>query len=306
MQNRRRLLAAGIGALGVPAGVGRAASAMDEHYAESVAMDALSGDLATSLGVRLARFPPQGTGSAWISVHIAGTDYSVVDPGLSLTEPGPTPVHAAMADFQVTGTSEARFESFERGSSAMHGRVRARSLLKATGHPEPGPGDIPASIDARFRVVHAPVQVRPGRTEVMGYVSALVVVDGVRHEVEAPGKWHEQIGPRPRFAPAFTYFFVQGDGIGLMVSRHARGAWGYVFAEGRTARLVAFEIDPYGTPTRRFTATLADGREISGTATVLRETSVPIEGKRRPGATVTVKSDLGSMAGALNDWNPKA
>ena len=306
MQNRRQLLTAVTMLPGLPSRARSATASMDEHYAESVAMDALSDDLSMALGVRLARFPPQSTGSVWISVHVSGTDYAVADSDLALSRPGPTPVDAAQAELQVTGTSAAHFESFQRGGMGMHGRVQARSLLRATGHPEPGTGDVPVAIDAHFRVAHVPVQVRPGRTEVMGRVSATVVIDGARHEVEAPGKWHEQIGPRPRFAPAFTYFFVQGNGIGLMVSRHARGAWGYVYTDGEIQPLAAFDIEPYGTASRRFTAVLEEGRQINGTATVHRETSVPIEGRRRPGATVTVESDIGVMAGILNDWNPDA
>ena len=35
---------------------------MNEHYAESVAINALSRDLTKSLDVRLGRFPPKNTG----------------------------------------------------------------------------------------------------------------------------------------------------------------------------------------------------------------------------------------------------
>jgi hypothetical protein len=305
MPNRRRLLATALGLCTFPAGARLAATGtMDQSYAESVAIDALSRDLSKAFGVRLGRFPPKGSGTLWISAYVDGSHYAMADAGLSLAHDGPSLLEAPTCTFRVSGSSEAIFESAQRGSAGMTGSVRARSMVQATEHPDPGLGTIPVSVTAEFRVAHEPVQVRPGRMEVMGSVSAELVIDDVLHTLDAPGKWHEQVGPRPRFAPAFTYLFVQGDGIGIMASRHERGAWGYVLSDGATTALAALDIDPYGTRTRTFTATLADGRKITGTATVERETSVPIEGKRRPGTTVVVESDLGRMIGALNDWNP--
>ena len=90
-----------------------------------------------------------------------------------------------------------------------------------------------------------------------------------------------------------------------MTTRHASGAWGYVFRDGEVTTVEAMDIAPYGLRERRFTLRLMDGRSVSGTATVVREVSVPIEGKRRPGATVMVESELGLMVGVLNDWNPE-
>lgn len=307
MPNRRGLLSATLGLWAVPTRAQLAATmSIDPDYAESVAIDALSRDLSRSFGIRLARFPPKGTGTLWVSAYIDGDYYAVADSGLALANPDPTPIEATACDFRVSGTSDATFASTGRGTAAMMGSVQARSRLHAAEHPQPGIGITPVTVRAQFRVAHEPVQVRPGRMEVMGFVTGELVIDDVVHVFDEPGKWHEQVGPRPRFAPAFTYLFVQGDGVGIMVSRHQRGAWGYVFADGKTIRVTALDIDPYGTTTRDFTATLADGRRIHGRATVQRETSVPIEGKRRPGATVIVESDVGRMIGVLNDWNPDA
>ena len=277
---------------------------MDKHYAESVSISALSEDLSRSFDVRLGRFPPQGTGSLWISAYIDGVYYAVADESLELAHLNPSDIDHEAVEFQVTGSSTAHFESSGRNSPRMTGIVRATSMLHGAEHPGPGTGTIPVSVTAEFRVAHRPVEVRPGRMEVMGSIKAELLIDGAVCQFDSPGKWHEQTGSRRSFAPAFTYLFVQGDGIGIMATRHVQGAWGYVFANGVTTRLTGFEIDPYGSRTRVFTATLEDGRTISGTAEARRQTSVPIEGRRRPGATVAVKSDLVPMAGALNDWNP--
>jgi len=213
-------------------------------------------------------------------------------------------VQQADVAFAVTGESAASLQGVARYQSDMRGTLQARAKLHATAHPEPGTGTIPVEISASFTAEHTPINVRPGRLEVMGRVQGTVHINGVPHAINLPGKWHEQTGVRPSFAPAFTYLFVQGRQRGLMTTRHAGGAWGYVFRDGQTEAVTAMDIEPYGQPQRRFTATLENGEQIEGRAQVLREVSVPIEGKRRPGATVVIDGDLGRMVGVLNDWQP--
>jgi hypothetical protein len=318
-RTRRRLLVAGGAwllagvARSAPGGAGTSGlepdmpegDAMHPDYAESVAVSGLATDAGSGFGARLGRFPPRGSGSLSMSAHVGGRHYAVSDAPLTLVASGATPIDAREATFAVAGASQATFASSDRHTPAMHGRVLAQSRAHGATHPEPGIGDIPILIEATFRVGHPPVQVRPGRMEVMGRVLATVTVGDERHVFDVPGKWHEQVGPRRRFAPAFTYLFVQGDGIGIMASRQVAQTSGYVLEQGTTTAISRLDIDPYGSPERRFTATLADGRRITGVARVLRETSAPIEGQRRPGATVRVESDIGSMVGALNDWDPR-
>jgi hypothetical protein len=186
----------------------------------------------------------------------------------------------------------------------MRGVLTARGHLHRDAHPDTGPGNVLVQIEATLEATHEPIKVRPGRIEVMGQVVGVARVESSFHRFELPGKWHEQAGERPSFAPAFTYLFVQGAGVGLMATRHERGAWGYVYAHGETEAVTDLEIDAYGTSERAFTATLANGARVRGRARVVREVSVPIEGSRRPGATVLVESDLGSLVGVLNDWQP--
>ena len=47
------------------------------------------------------------------------------------------------------------------------------------------------------------------------------------------------------------------------------------------------------------------GQVIEGEAAVRRQNSVPIEGQRRPGSTVVLTTNVGKMAGHLNDWQPR-
>lgn len=281
---------------------------LQSHFAESVAVSALSEDLAFGFSVRLARFPPKGTGNLWMSVDIGETHYAVADEGLDLTNRDRTPVGQIEAEFEVVGSSTARFVTQQRHTRSMHGVVEARSFahIAHLGHdPKEGRGSVPMMVRVAFDVVHDPVHVRPGRMEVMGRVHGVVQVGDAEYPFDMPGKWHEQTGPRKGFAPAFTYLFVQRDDVGIMANRFVDSAWGYVLQNGVTTPVVGMEIDPYGTNPRHFSITLRDGRKIEATARIAREVSVPVEGHRRPGATVVVDGELGRMVGALNDWDPE-
>lgn len=277
---------------------------MDEHFAESVAVSGLSEDITFSFSLRLGRLPPKDSGTLWMSSNIGGVHYAVAESQLALTSRDATPIKDSEVTFEVVGDSSAKFRSHMRHTGSMHGEVEARALAHPSSHPEEGAGEIPMSVSVAFRVGHMPVYVRPGRMEVMGRVNGRVQVGDIAHEFDMPGKWHEQTGPRPKFAPAFTYLFVQGEGIGIMTSKHVNTAWGYVLQNGAITAVTALDIDPYGANPRHLTVTLEDGRKIEATARIIREVSVPIEGHRRPGATVIVDSEIGLMVGALNDWDP--
>ncbi|MEX0941483.1 MAG: hypothetical protein WD002_02955 [Pseudomonadales bacterium] len=279
---------------------------MDPEYAESMAVSGLQEDTTFSFIVRLARFPLKRKATLWVSAYIDGIDYAVTDEALSLSHDQATPIAKQEVEFEASGGSRAAFRSFDRHSAKMHGVVFAGSKAHKGEHPEPGSGSLPIVIETAFKVSHTPANVRPGRMEMMGRVAGTIMLGGDSWQFDMPGKWHEQVGPRPNFAPAFTYLFVQGEGIGIMTSKHARSAFGYLLANGETIAINDMQIEPYGNNPRAFTVTLEYGHQINGNARIIRETSVPIEGKRRPGATVIVDSDIGRMVGVLNDWNPDA
>ena len=102
--NRRDVLAS-LALLALPSGLRPAlGSDLNEHYAESVAIDALSRDLRKSFGVRLGRFPPRGSGTLWVSAYIDGSHYAVADAGLDLAHPGASPIGEPSCDFSVSGS----------------------------------------------------------------------------------------------------------------------------------------------------------------------------------------------------------
>ena len=280
------------------------AVAADPNYAESVAMTGHSTDANTTFDVRIARFPASDHGTLWVYVYIDGRQFGLVDETVGLANPEVTDVSGTDSEFEVTGVSSATLAAAARDTHAMQGRLQARGRLQATAHPTPGAAEVSAEINAVFYADHAPIHVRPGRIEVMGRVHGSILIDGTAHLIDIPGKWHEQVGVRPQFAPAFTYLFVQGEHRGLMATRSIGGAWGYVYDNGAIRNIVELDISPYGAAERQFTATLDDQSVLRGTAQIVREVSVPIEGRRRPGATVVVESDIGRLVGVLNDWNP--
>jgi hypothetical protein len=183
--------------------------------------------------------------------------------------------------------------------------VRVSAGAHETAEPPTSVGPNRLSIEGQFDSSHRPVQVRPGRLEVMGYGSTVVRIDGRTRRIRGYGKWHEQVGDRPRFAPAFTYFNVIGERIGLLAGWRKAGAYGYAWFDNKTVAVKAARFDPIA-ERRKFHVELEDGNVIDGEAVTKRVIQVPIEGQRRPGATVLVVSSLGRMTGHLNDWNPAA
>ncbi len=276
-----------------------------DGYAESVALTGHSADGDVTFDVRIARFPSEGRGTLWFYVYIDGAQYALVENELSLPDAGRTDVSLAAASFAVAGDAAARLDAEGRDAQQMSARLEARGRLHATAHPGVGSGAVPVTLAATFQAQHAPIRVRPGRLEVMGRAEGTVTIAGQQRQFSVRGKWHEQTGTRPNFAPAFTYFFVQSEAGGMMAIKHAAGAWGYVLEGDEVTPVEAMRIDGYGGDQRAFMLALADGRQVHGSAEVLREVSVPIEGQRRPGATVVVSSDLGELVGVINDWDPQ-
>jgi len=137
----------------------------------------------------------------------------------------------------------------------------------------------------------------------MGRIWATVRTPSGVNKFQGFGKWHEQVGDRPRFASAFTYLGVMGDRIGLLAVWLKAGAFGYARLGNQTIPVKTVVIDPIG-PRRRFRVELDNGRVIEGEAVTKRAISTPVEGSRRPSTTVMVKSDIGPMVGNLNDWDP--
>jgi hypothetical protein len=292
------------------------AAPISAHYAESAALVGWSADGSEEVSVRLARSPARGVGTLWLSIFEGAWSYSVaLDPVTLGDERGRTAVEDGDATFAVGGPAsptsgqapagKARFACRARHSAAMACTIEAEAVAHRTPHPPLGAGTFPVRLEATFIASHLGVSARPGRLEVFGRVDATIETpQGVRR-LAVPGKWHEQTGERPRFAGAFTYFSVTGRGGSLLALNVAGGTAGFALLDGHTVPVRTFSIDEAGSPRRRFAVTLEDGRTIDGETTVVRETSVPIEGRRRPGATVLARTSAGEMVGHLNDWKPE-
>ena len=268
----------------------------------------MSDDASTEISLRLARFPEQNLGTVWLHVATEAGAWSLADESFELASSRATPVAEDTVSFDAwNGAQSIRFDAVQRNSGKMQGRVTGKFLVSATRHPESIPGDIPVTVDLRFDARSEGYK-NQGRWEMTGQVSGFVTVDDNSYFMAADGKWHEQTGPRAGFAPAFRYFNVQNSDAAILAIQYAERFRGYAMLGDGIHDLTAVAIDPPGSypgAERKFSLTLDNGQNVSGTARIVQEWSVPIEGQRRPGASVVVDSNLGRLTGSLNDWEPR-
>ncbi|MBZ5608977.1 MAG: hypothetical protein LAP38_12010 [Acidobacteriia bacterium] len=296
--NRRQVLSAAVASLlrGQEPGLPPA-------YAESAALDAFTPDATDEIAIRLGRFPRRGDATLWVTVCLGDKVYSAALENLKLGSfKGRTPVETEKATFAVLGDGEAHMTRTR--NAGLLGSARVTAGAHESAEPPPGAGPVRIRIDANFESGHHPVQARPGRMEVMGHAEAVIHVAGRVSRIRGHGKWHEQVGDRPRFAPAFTYLNVIGDRTGLLAVWRKAGAYGYAWIEDKIVAVKTAQFDPIAAR-RKFRVELENGTVIDGETVTHRVVSVPIEGRQRPGATVLVTSSIGPMTGHLNDWDPK-
>ncbi|MCR9261888.1 MAG: hypothetical protein NXH95_19395 [Pseudomonadaceae bacterium] len=282
---------------------------LPDHYAESTMLFALSADGEQEVSLRLARFPLTGKATVWLHIADGEAAWAMAHEQFESSNQA-TPVNEDVAEFGAgLGTQTVKFVSQKRNGEQMLGHLSAELLAVASRHPELGEGVVPVSVDLMYRSSSAGYRSATGRWEMTGSVSGTVTVQGKTIVFDDPGKWHEQIGPRARFAPAFTYFNVQNESVALLAIAFAQGVSGYAMLNGEIYELQSFEIQgPDATP-RKFEAQFYDARtdelqRIEGRARAVQQWSVPIEGQRRPGTAVIVETNLGEMFGSLNDWQP--
>lgn len=289
------------------------ASALSATYAESVEVSGMTADGALELSVRLARFPSRDAGTLWVTVGIGDRIYNAALDNVGLANfTARTHVEDVDAQFEVKAGADNAAVLSRRHDNGLEGLARVTVGAHLTADPPTGPGPQLLTIDTRFASDHTPVYVLPARLEVMGHITATIRTPEGVHTIDGPGKWHEQTGNRPRFAAPFTYLTALGDQHGLLAVKRQPTAFGFAWIGRDIMKVRRVEIDA---PTsamssqrdspaahRKFRVEIENGRVIEGEATTLRTISLPIEGQRRPGATVAVTSTIGPMVGHINDW----
>jgi hypothetical protein len=270
-----------------------------------VALTVIQPDAGREVSLRLARILGGQYATMWAGFEGPEGDYAMADRAPLEAAAVATATDREAAAFQLTGDWSTRFERADRSLASMNGSAEMTGKLHAGSEPPEGAGVHPARITLSFKALHAPVLVRPGRLEVFGRGRGRIELPGGTFEVGGYAKWHEQVGDRPRFAPAFTYVTLQGESAALLAVASAAGQYGFVLRDGRTTRVRRLEISPLSLE-RTFRAELEDGAIIRGVTRALRSTSVPIEGVRRPSSTVVAETDLGQLIGNINDWRPDA
>ena len=304
--DRRRLIMTAAASWIAADGAGaQPAAAKPSTYSESVMGMVFAPDGSQALSARLARLVGQGSATIWAGYESTDAAFGVADVGVLAKGAGPTAVTKDAAVFDQAGTWDSRFERSGRSGAGMTGVARVRGGLHASADPPEGEGPLAGRIEIRFRALHVPVLVREGRMEVFGRGEGRIVLPDREVKFSGYAKWHEQVGDRPRFAPAFTYVALSGGDVALLAVTRGASANGFALENGKTTLVTALEISDLAAQ-RRFKATLADGRTVQGTARTLRTSSEPIEGQRRPSATVAAETTLGPMVGQINDWRPAA
>jgi len=136
----------------------------------------------------------------------------------------------------------------------------------------------------------------------LGRVSATLRTSSGVFTFGGPGKWHEQTGNRLRFAAPFTYLTAASRDHGLLAVARQPAPFGFAWIGRDTIRVNTVRIAPPA-GRRAFTVELEDGRRIDGETRTIRTISTPVEGQRRPSATIVVTSTIGDMIGHVNDWS---
>jgi hypothetical protein len=178
-------------------------------------------------------------------------------------------------------------------------------LALGVGHRGPdapeGAGRVELRVAARFVAAGPAGASLPGRSEVLGSVTATLGIDKRTVDLSGYGHWHEQGQSTPRFTTPFTYLSLAGAGLGLVAVRAPRGASGFAQREGAGVALSALALDPVG-PRRRLRLEFEDGSALEGHVADSYRYTLPIEG--RPRASSVVKGELGGVAvvGMVNDW----
>lgn len=275
------------------------------NYAESVMIFGLSEDGTEEISLRLARFPEKGTATVWLHLATGDGAWSLADESFELSGDPVT----AVRDDQVSSAAHAgkqvvTFSSTERNAEHMKGRIVATLVADATRHPVLASGEVPIALDLAYQSDSPGFRSATNRWEMTGRLRGSVTIDGKTMNIDLAGKWHEQTGARARFAPAFTYFNVQGPDVAILTIAFAKRTDGYVLKGHHMQGIQSFSIDPAGPDVRNFRLVLQDDSVIEGKARQVQTWSVPIEGKRRPGSAILVDTNLGPMMGTLNDWDP--
>jgi hypothetical protein len=99
----------------------------------------------------------------------------------------------------------------------------------------------------------------------------------------------------------FTYLTATSRDHGLLAVERQPAPFGFAWMGGETVKVKAVKFAPPA-DRRAFTVELEDGRRIDGETKTIRTITTPIEGQRRPSATIQVTSTIGDMIGHINDW----
>jgi len=267
----------------------------------SVQISASSDDALTGFVMRICQYPEHQVTWVWSNFFHRGRIWTYTDDQLRQTHPTP---NIETGDVRYLQRDGAEIDLWRKGprSQPQAAGVEARLMTKAGGRVSHGRGNTPVLLKAQIAPSTAKEGMLPDRSEAKGLVTGVMTIAGRRVPIRGFGSWHEQPQSRARFVDPFVYFRGSGDGIAFTFSQYpGEDAGGYLTTGGTTDPIKRFKITPPG-PVRRFRATLASGRELTGEVRRVYDFGIRIYDGWRVSAIVTGQLDGKPYVGAINDF----
>lgn len=268
-------------------------------------MEAFSSDGLSGFSLRVARYPGQAIAWLWFFVFTPDGVYGFNDDTLPLNGfQGVTDMEAGGATYEIPGLT-----TFERTGARLGFRsvqLAGAVMGRHDAHPPRGAGDAPMQVMATFEPGHAPRSRVPNRMEAHGRARVRLTTPSGVIDLDAPAKYHEQHGNRPRFAHPFSYQALRNDRMAALGTRSLQREGtvvetGFIDREGETVAVRSIALDAPG-PTRGLRFDLEDGSELAGVAESVHRFSVAIEDDRRHSSVVSFTTPFGTLTGLINEW----
>lgn len=300
--DRRMMLAAGLAAGAMPR---FALAALPDPLAgvaalsESVQIGAASLDGAYQLVARICRYPGARRSWIWVQLLTPAGFFAYFDHHAPCSDM-PTTHEGEAALYETTGP--ARLRATRSGQRLYPDRcaMEIEARLAATGEPREGEGWIPFSARIEINPARRYSGLLPDRSEMFGTGRMTLMLNGVAHETDVVGQFHEQPQTAPRFAAPYAYASLWGARTGLTIVASARGGGGYQVSDRDTQEYR--KVDFPARADRRTITLFSDKGELAIAAEARINQSIPIFGGMWRGQFVTARTEDELFRGVLVDF----
>ena len=262
-------------------------------FTESVYLDAVSADGRTGFVARLARHVDEGVAWLWLHAFLPEGVFAFHRDDIAINGAA-TPDTDAGANYTLEADSMSA--SFARtGAKARPDGAVVTIRLPAVG----------AALAATFHPAGPAGSNLPGRTEVLGRVSAEVTTPDGKYTIDALGQFHEQHQTTPRFTVPFTYGTLRGEDLGLVFLIAPRVAAAFVRSGEHVDVAREVRISSVGDD-RTLDLELASGSKLQLELTRTHHYMLAINGHPRESSIVVASTGDRTLSGCVNDWDGPA